>query len=155
MGIDTSPLALTVSRLRGVEDCRLMSLFDLDFSPNSFDTVLMLGQNLALGNTEEIRGYLSSLYEVTSHEGIIIGEVRDPYVTDNPDHIEFQRRNVEKGIPAGLVTLHVGFKEGVTEWFTLYLMNEEELLDVIKPTGWKLRKTYHSNHGMYIAILTK
>jgi hypothetical protein len=132
-----------------------MSLFNLDFPSNSFDTILMLGQNLALGDTMEIRGYLSKLYEVTSPDGIIIGEARDPYVTDNPEHIEFQRNNIERGIPAGLVRLRVGFKEGVTEWFTLFLMNEEELLDVIKPTGWKLGKTYNSSHGIYIAILSK
>ena len=42
-----------------------MSLFDLDFPDDSFDTVLMLGQNLALGDIEDMRGYLSRLYEIT------------------------------------------------------------------------------------------
>jgi len=155
VGIDTSPLALIVSRLQGVEDCRLMSLYDLNFPPSSFDTVLMLGQNLALGDTEGIRSYLSCLYEITSPDGIIIGEARDPYITDNPEHLEFQRRNIERGLPAGLVKLRVGFKEGVSEWFSLFLMSEEELVEVIRPTGWKLTRMYPSTHGMYIAILTK
>ena len=61
-----------------------MSLYDLDFPPESFDTVLLLGQNLGLGDAEGIRSYLSKLYEVTSPDGIIIGEARDPYATDMP-----------------------------------------------------------------------
>jgi len=65
VGIDTSPLAIQVSQRRGVKDARVMRLFDLDFPDDSFDTVLMLGQNLALGDIEDMRGYLSRLYEIT------------------------------------------------------------------------------------------
>lgn len=155
VGIDTSPLAIKVSRLRGVEDCRLMSLNTLNFPPDSFDTVLLLGQNLGLGDTEGVRSYLTKLYEITSPSGIIIGETRDPYATDKPEHIEFQRRNVERGIPAGLVKVRIGFKDRVGEWFNLYLMNRDELVEVIEPTGWKLSKMYSSDHGMYIVILDK
>jgi len=55
VGIDTSPLALEVSKIRGVKDCRLMSLYNLVFPDSSFDTVLLLGQNLGLGDVEGVR----------------------------------------------------------------------------------------------------
>ena len=155
VGIDTSPLALDISRLRGVKDCRLMSMHHLEFPDNSFDTVLLLGQNLGLGNTEDIRSYMSRLYDITKPDGIIIGEARDPSITDKPEHFEFQKRNVERGLPAGLVKVRVGIKGRVSEWFYLFLMDKETLKEIIEPTGWKIRRMYHSNHGMYIAILEK
>jgi len=155
VGIDTSPLAIEVSRLRGVKDSRLMSLYSLDFPDDTFDTVLLLGQNLGLGNIEVVRSYLKRLYEITRPDGIIIGEARDPSVTDKPEHFDYHKRNIEMGLPAGLVKVRVGFRDGVGEWFDLFLMDQETLEMVIKPTGWKLDKMYNSTHGMYIAILSK
>ena len=155
VGIDTSPLAIQVSMQRGVKDARIMSLFDLTFPDNSFDTVLMLGQNLALGDVEEVRSYLSKLYEITRPDGIIIGEARDPSNTSDPEHITYQKRNWKAPYKAGLVKIRIGFRDGVGEWFNLFLLDQENLEEVIRPTGWRIRKMYHSDTGMYIAILTK
>ena len=155
VGIDTSPLAIQVSQRRGVKDARVMSLFDLDFPDDSFDTVLMLGQNLALGDIEDMRGYLSRLYEITRPDGIIIGEARDPSNTNSPEHIAYQKRNWKAPFKAGLVKIRIGFRDGVGEWFNLFLLDSETLEDVIKPTGWSIGKVYRSDTGMYIAILTK
>ncbi len=156
VGIDTSPLSIEASKLRGVKDCRLMSLYNLDFPDKMFDTILLLGQNLGLGDVEGVRSYLKRIYEITKTDDIILGETRDPSVTDKPEHFEYHRRNLEKGsLPAGLVKVRVGFRDGIGEWFYLFLMDRETLEMVIKPTGWKLDKVYHSKHGMYIAILSK
>jgi len=155
VGIDTSPLAIQVSRQRGVKDARIMSLFDLTFADDSFDTVLMLGQNLALGDVEEIRSYLSKLYAITRPDGIIIGEARDPSGTNSPEHIDYQKRNWKPPYKAGLVKIRIGFRDGVGDWFHLFLLDQETLEDVIEPTGWNIGKMYHSDSGMYIAILTK
>ena len=155
VGIDTSPLALEVSRLRGVKDCRLMSLHQLDFPDNSFDTVLLLGQNLGLGNTVDIQSYLSRLYDITKPDGIILGEARDPSITDKPEHFEYQKRNVERGLPAGLVKVRVGIRDRAGEWFYLFLMDKETLEEIIEPTGWKIWSIYQSNHGMFITVLGK
>lgn len=155
VGIDTSPLAIEVSRRRGVKDARYMSLFDLDFPVASFDTVLMLGQNLALGGVDEVRSYLSKLYAITKPDGIIIGEARDPSNSEAPEHVAYQKNNWEAPLKAGLVKIRIGFKEGVGEWFNLFLLDQETLEEVIRPTGWQIRKMYHSNTGMYIAILSK
>jgi ubiquinone/menaquinone biosynthesis C-methylase UbiE len=154
-GIDTSPLALEVSRLRGVKKCVLMSLHKLEFPNNSFDTVLMLGQNLALGKTDDMRAYLKRIYRITASNGIIIGEARDPSVTDNPQHLAYHERNRQMGIHPGLVKVRIGFQGKKGEWFDLFLMDQEVLEEVIAPTGWKVSKNYYSEHGMYITVLTK
>ena len=67
----------------------------------------------------------------------------------------YQKRNWETPLKAGLVKVRIGFRDGVGEWFDLFLLDQETLKDVIKPTGWQLGKTYNSPTGMYIAILTK
>jgi len=154
-GIDTSPLSLEVSRLRGVKKCMLMSLHQLDFPDNSFDTVLMLGQNLGLGNMEVMRSYLSKIYDITSPDGIIIGEARDPSNTTNPEHLAYYERNRGLGLPIGLIKVRVGFQGKVGEWFDLFLMDQQLLEEIVAPTGWKVSKNYYSEHGMYITILTK
>jgi len=154
-GIDTSPLSLKVSKLRGVKNCMLMSLHQLDFPDDSFDTVLMLGQNLGLGNMAVMRSYLSKIYDITSPDGIIIGEARDPSNTTNPEHLAYYERNRRLGLPIGLIKVRIGFQGKVGEWFDLFLMDQESLKEIIAPTGWKVSKNYYSEQGMYVTILTK
>ncbi|MBT3284971.1 class I SAM-dependent methyltransferase [Candidatus Bathyarchaeota archaeon] len=154
-GIDTSQLSLEVARLRGVKKCMLMNLHKLDFPDNSFDTVLMLGQNLGLGNMAVMRSYLSKIYDITTSDGIIIGEARDPSGTTNPEHLAYYERNRKKGLPIGLVKVRIGFQGKVGEWFDLFLMDQELLEEIVAPTGWKVSKNYYSEQGMYITILTK
>ena len=154
-GIDTSPLALDVSRLRGVKKCVLMSLHKLEFPDNSFDTVLMLGQNLVLGKIDDMRAYLTKIYNITAQDGIIIGEARDPSNTDKPQHLAYHERNRQRGIHPGLIKVRIGFHGKKGGWFDLFLMDQELLEEVIAPTGWKVFKNYYSEHGMYITILTK
>jgi hypothetical protein len=44
-------------------------------------------------------------------------------VTDKPEHFNYQKRNIEKGLPTGLIKVRVGFRDGVGEWFDLFLMD--------------------------------
>ena len=48
LGIDISPLAIRVSRSRGLKKARLIAFQDIDFRPASFDTVIMFGNNFGL-----------------------------------------------------------------------------------------------------------
>lgn len=48
-GIDNSPLAVKVTRLRGLKKSKVMSIKEIgQFKPNSFDTVIMMGNNFGL-----------------------------------------------------------------------------------------------------------
>jgi len=55
LGIDNSPLAIKVCKLRGLRKAKLMPIEELNFPPNSFDTVLMLGCNFGLFGTPKRR----------------------------------------------------------------------------------------------------
>ncbi len=48
IGVDISPLALKVAKLRGLKDSRNMSITDIGPSMGRFDTILMLGNNFGL-----------------------------------------------------------------------------------------------------------
>jgi len=57
-GIDISPLAVRVSRLRGLRKVRLLALEDIDFPRGSFDSVVMFGNNFGLfGSGRGRRGF--------------------------------------------------------------------------------------------------
>ncbi len=155
VAIDVSPLALKVSRLRGVEDCRLMDLRSLEFLASHFDTVVMFGNNFGIaGGISETRQVLSELHRLTADDGIILASCRDPLKTDNPAHLDYHERNRRRGRPPGLVTIRVGFEREFNDWFDLLLVGEEEMRKTIASTGWVIRTT-HSDWANYCAVLKK
>jgi len=48
LGIDNSPLAIKMCKLRGLKKAKVMPIEELRFNPNSFDTILMMGNARAL-----------------------------------------------------------------------------------------------------------
>jgi SAM-dependent methyltransferase len=155
VGIDVSPLALEVSRLRGVGDCRLMDVREMTFPDASFDAVLMLGANLGImGDVDEIRGTLDELHRVTAEDGVILGSSRDPLHTDDPAHLAYHEMNRRRGKPPGLVRIRIGFGGRFGEWFHLLWMSQEELAEIIEPIGWAVSNVYSSGSD-YIAVLGK
>jgi len=156
VGIDVSPLALEVSRLRGVRDCRLMDVRELDFPDGAFDTVLMLGNNLGIGgDAGQTRRILESLYKITADEGIVIAETRDPLKTDDPAHLAYHERNRGRDRPPGLVKIRIGVGGECDDWFEFLLLGEEELAELLEPTGWSISRVYGSGGATFVAILSK
>jgi len=120
LGIDISPLAIKVCKLRGLKKAEVMSIEDINFEPNSFDTMLMLGNNFNLfGNFEKGRKLLKKFHKITSKDGLIIAETRDPYRTDNPAHLEYHEFNRKRGRRAGHLTIRVRFEKYATHGLTI------------------------------------
>ena len=156
VAIDISPLALEVSRARGVKDCWLMDVRDLDFPEGYFDTVVMFGNNLGIaGDIPETRRMLDGLHRVTREDGIVIASTRDPLKTDNPVHLVYHEQNRRRGRPPGLVKIRICFWGECDDWFELLMVGEEELAEVLDPTGWTLEKVYSSEGANFTAILKK
>ncbi len=156
VAIDVSPLALKVAELRGVRDCRLMDVRNLSFPKGYFDTVIMYGNNLGIGgDIPHTQHVLRSLYNITKEDGIVIASTRDPLNTENPAHLAYHERNRKRGRPPGLVRIRIGFQEEFDDWFELLMLSEDQLNEVLGPTGWTLNRTYKSEGANYIALLTK
>ena len=159
-GIDVSPLAVEVARLRGARDCRVMDARSLRFPPDSFETIIMMGNNFGIaGGVEGTREMLRGFHRITTEEGIIIATSRDPLDTDNPRHLAYHERNRQRGRPPGLVTIRFEFRGEVGPWFDLFLATPEEMAEIAASAGWGVKEVYRDEsgrwRGLYSAILVK
>ena len=155
-GIDISPLSIEVCRLRGLRKAEVMSIEEVDFPPDSFDTVLMLGNNFGLfGSFERARLLLKRFHEMTSEDALIIAATRDVYKTDKPDHLEYQRLNRERGRMSGQVKIRVRFHRYASKWFDYLMVSKQEMEDILDGTGWKVQEYLDSDGANYIAIIGK
>lgn len=156
VAIDISPLALEVSRLRGVRNCRLIDVRSLSFPKSHFDTVVMFGNNLGIaGDVQQTRKVLTSLYRITKEDGLIIASTRNPLKTTKQAHLAYHEQNRRRRRPPGLVKIRIGFGGEWDDWFELLMLGEDELIEVLEPTGWVFERKYGSEGANYFAILKK
>ena len=155
--IDRSPLAVRVAKLRGVKNPRIMPLEHLDYEPDSFDTVLMLGGNFALvGNPEKAHRVFKKLHRMTSDDALIIAEAVDPYVTDNSAQLKYYALNRKRGKLPGQWRVRIRFHEFATRWFDLLHNSKKEMQEILGGTEWSVREFIDSDSGNpYIAIIEK
>jgi len=155
-GIDNSPLAIKVSRLRGLKKVRLMSITQVDFKSNSFDTIIMLGNNFGLfGSQKRARWLLKKLHRMTSSDAMIIAESNDPYRTDNPDHLRYHGYNRRRGRMAGQLRIRVRFGKYTGNWFDYLIVSKKEMKHLLKGTGWRVKQFISSKGPSYIAAIEK
>jgi len=156
VGIDVSPLAVEVSRLRGVRDPRVMDATEMDFPADHFDTIILMGANLGIvGDVPVIQKVLSNLDRITKPDAIIVGSTRDPLKTGNPAHLAYHEMNRRRGKPPGFVRIKVNFRGVKGEWFDFLMMGEKLLAEVLEPTTWEVSKIYGSGKADYNAILSR
>jgi len=156
LGIDSSPLAIKVCKLRGLKKARVMPIEELNFKPDSFDTLIMMGSNFGLfGSFEKARRLLKKLHKMTSRNGLIIASTRDTYKTDIADHLEYHKRNREKGRMAGQLRVRIRFRKCVGRWFDYLIVSKKEMEEILKGTGWKIREIIDSGNSAYIAVIQK
>lgn len=156
VAIDILPLAVKVSRLRGVKNCLVMSATQFCFRPVSFDTVLLLGNNFGVaGNVKATKRLLHSLYEKTSECGRIITTCRYASKTSNPEHLRYHERNLRVGKPIGQVTIRIEYKGEAGDWFDLLMVSKGEIEEICKSTGWEINKTFEDEDDMFAYVLKK
>jgi 2-polyprenyl-3-methyl-5-hydroxy-6-metoxy-1,4-benzoquinol methylase len=156
VGIDVSPLAVEVCRRRGLRDARAMSVDEVDSSLGMFDTVLMLGNNLALlESAAGAKRILRRLYGVVFPAGRIIGNTLDPYQTEDPDHRAYQAANRGQGWMGGQIRMRVRYKRHKSPWFDYLFMSRDELEELLKGTGWCLKEVIATSGPAYAVHLER
>ncbi|MFB0502311.1 MAG: class I SAM-dependent methyltransferase [Candidatus Bathyarchaeia archaeon] len=156
LGIDISPLAIKICMLRGLRKAEVMSIEEVDFKPNSFDTIIMMGSNFGLfGSFKKARELLQAFHRMTSPNALIVAESRDPYATDNPANLEYHRSNRERGRMGGQVRIRVRFRKYATPWFDYLMVSKEEMREILRDTGWKVKGFIDSEDSGYIAVIDK
>ena len=156
LGIDVSPLAIEVCKLRGLKKAKVLSIEDADFKPSSFYTILMMGNNFGLlGSFSKARRLLNKFHRMTSENALIIADTRDPYKTDNPDHLEYHKLNKKKGRMAGQVRIRIRFQNYVSGWLDYLMVSKEEMNALLNGTGWKIKEFIDSDASKYVAVIEK
>jgi SAM-dependent methyltransferase len=157
LGIDISPLAIRVCKRRGLRKSKLLAFENIDFKPASFDTVIMLGNNFGLfGSRAKAKRLLRKLSVMTSANAVLIGGSLDPYETDNPDHLEYHKRNRAKGRMSGQVRIRVRYRAYIGKWFDYLLVSPDEMMEIASGTGWGVRHITKSEETpYYVGVLRK
>jgi SAM-dependent methyltransferase len=156
LGIDVSPLAIKVCRLRGLKKSRVMPIEAANFKPDSFDTIIMMGNNFGLfGSFEKARRLLKRFYRMTSEGALIIASSPDPYKTNNPAHLQYHKLNKALGRMSGQVRIRVRYESYIGKWFDYLMVSGEEMGQVLLGTGWKVRRFLDSGGPHYMAIIKK
>ena len=155
-GIDNSPLAIKVSKLRGLKKAKVLPIQDVNkFPANSFDTVIMMFNNFGLfGSPRKAKQTLKKLYRITSKDAQIIAETRNPYDTNDPDHTSYHQFNRNRGRLGGQLRIRIRYGKLVGSWLDYWLISPKELKDLIKDTNWKIKRLLSDNNG-YTMVLVK
>ena len=156
VGLDSSPTQVALARIRGVREVYLGDLRHIPAGLGTFDTILMLGNNLGLpGDIPRMRAFLRTLRGSTRKKGRLLGNSRMPG-TWSEEHLPYVKRNLRRHRPPGLLTLRVRYKGKVGDWFELLLLAPEELAKLAAQAGWELTKVFWEGGyatGDYIAVL--
>jgi SAM-dependent methyltransferase len=138
-GLDVSPGALEVSGRRGLRRLRHGSVRDVVevAGDDRYDTVFMLGQNLALmGSPAAAPHVLRDLHRVTAPGGLLVGDSRDPVVQEE-HHREYFRFNRSRGRWPGHFTIRDRYRDVATPWFDYFFCTPDELFGLATGTGWE------------------
>ncbi len=157
LGVDISPLAIRTSKLRGLKEARLMSITQIGPKLGKFDTILMLGNNFGLfANPSRARFLLRKFLKVTTPEARIIAESRDIYKPPVPPyHRKYQLQNRRRGRMSGQVRIRIRYQGFSTPWFDYLLVSKSEMKQLVKRTGWNVRRFIESKGPQYIAIIQR
>ncbi len=156
LGVDTSPLAVKVCRLRGVKHARVASITQFKSPSGAFDTILMMGNNFGLfGNFKRARWLLRRFRTLTSPKGRIVAETLDPYQTKDSMHLAYHRFNRRRGRMSGQIRLRVRYRNYSTPWFDYLIVSREEMKTIVKGTGWAIKRFIKSKTPSYAALLVK
>ncbi len=158
LGIDNSPLAIKTSKMRGVKNTILMGIEGIGKLKEKFGAVTMVGNNFGLfGSYNKAKKLLKIMHTITTPDAVIIAESNDPYKTKDPLNVEYQKNNVKQGRMAGQLKLKVIYTKYIGDWFDYLIVSKNEMKDILKGTGWKVKKFLDSpkNGSSYIAIIEK
>ena len=156
LGTDISPLAIEVCKKRGLKNAEVMAIEDVYHRADSFDTVLMLGNNFGLfGNPEKARVLLDSFHTMTTPDALIIASSNDVYRTTNSLHLKYQESNRRRGRMSGQINFRVRFRQYSTPWYDYLMVSKDEMKEILQETGWKVRQYIDSEMSYYVALIEK
>ena len=156
LGIDNSPMAVKLCKLRGVRKVRVLPVAQVSRKLGAFDTIVLYGNNFGLlENARRARWLLRRFAGMTSPAARILAETNDPYQTSNPLHLRYHRRNRAAGRMSGQVRIRVRYRDLATPYFDYLMVSKDEMRRIVDGTGWQIARFIDSPGSIYIAVLEK
>ena len=134
-------------------------LAPLGLARDTFDTILLMGNNLGLaGDMAGPVAMLRRLRQMSHRHGVIIAGCRSPAGTENPAHLAYHQRNRDRGRPIGQITLRVeyGGQSGPRvsgPWLDLLMLTPEEDAGVACRSGWDMHRLFRGERGLSNVVL--
>lgn len=156
VGIDNSPLAVSICQERGLKNIKLLPVTKLDSKIGIFDTLIMYGNNFGLmGSFKRAKWLLKRFYNLTGGQGRIIAQSLDPYRTDLKVHRKYHALNRGRGRMGGQVKIRIRHRDYIGGWFDYLLVSQKEMGEIVTNTGWQIISFIESDSPFYIAIIDK
>lgn len=156
-GIDNSPGAIKVCKLRGLKKAMVRSIDEIEkFRQNSFETIIMFGNNFGLfGSRQNARLLLGKMSRITKPNAQIIAGTLNPYQTTDENHLQYQKQNRRRGRMSGQIRFRVRYKKSVGEWFDYLFVSPAEMEEILSGTDWKIKEFLQAQAANYFAVIEK
>lgn len=153
-GIDESPKAIKTCKERGCRKVKVMDIFHPKFSPNSFDTILLLGHNIGMGGT--LSGtikLLKILRKIIKPDGVLLLTSLDVSKPKNKIHKEYHKKCRTAGRYIGENVIRIEYKDEIGDWFRWVHIEPKELNKIAKSCKWNIEIISKLKSGEYSAVL--
>jgi SAM-dependent methyltransferase len=156
-GIDNSPGAVEVCKLRGLQKAEVLPIEDTDKLPeNFFDTIIMFGNNFGLfGSPENAKKILEKFTRIATKEAQIIAGTLNPYKTDDPNHLAYHELNRKRGRMPGQIRMRIRYERAVGVWFDYLFVSPEEMQEIVRNTDWQIREFITPEELHYFTVIEK
>jgi SAM-dependent methyltransferase len=155
VGVDVSPLAVEVARMRGVADVRVGTVATALKKGELFDTILLLGNNLGLlAGERQGRRLLRELSRLATPQGRILAGSYDPYDGASDLARRYHARNRKRGKLGGVERLRVRYRQYATPWYDVLFASRGEVTHLAAGTGWRTARLIGDGPG-YVAVLER
>ena len=156
-GIDSSPGAIEVCRLRGLKKAEILPVEKADqLAENNFDTIIMFGNNFGLfGSPENAKKILEKFTRTTTKKAQIIAGTLNPYKTEDPNHLAYHELNRRRGRMPGQVTIRIRYERAVGNWFDYLFVSPAEMIEIFKDTDWQIKQFIAPEDLHYFAVIEK
>ncbi len=140
---DRSARMVELARARGVREARVVDACKrLPFDDGTFDTVLLLGNNLGFCGTErKLCALLREVHRITRAEGRLIGTTRQPSTT-NAVHRAYLQRNLARGRAPGQLRLRLVTPQQTSDWFDLLLLAPTDVMRLAARERWQVTHVF-------------
>ncbi len=158
VGIDNSPLALEVCRLRGLKNVHGCAATEIGPALGRFDTFLMLGNNFGLAaNRRRAPWMLRRLAALGPPDARVVAQTTDVYTTKDPGHLAYQARNRARGRMSGQIRLRIRYRVWATPFFDYLMVSLPELEEIVAETPWRIAEILEAEdrRGSYTAVLAR